>query len=101
MIEESDRVAASLISLWEIAIKVSIGKLNLRVTFDDLPSALDSLEIEVISLSWSDIQHYADLPLHHRDPFDRLLITQAMNQSLVLVSADSVFDQYPVQRLWM
>lgn len=101
VIEESDRVAASLISLWEIAIKVSIGKLELRIAFDDLPSALETLAIEILPLSWTDVQRYVNLPLHHRDPFDRLLIAQAINQSLVLVSADSILDRYPVQRLWV
>ena len=94
-------MAASLISLWEIAIKVSIGKLELQLPFDDLPSALEVLSIEVLPLAWTDVNSYRDLPLHHRDPFDRLLVAQAMNRSLTLVSADMVFDQYPVQRLWM
>ncbi|QFZ93170.2 type II toxin-antitoxin system VapC family toxin [Synechococcus elongatus] len=101
VIEESDRVATSLISLWEIAIKVSIDKLELRIAFDDFPNALETLAIEILPLSWADIQHYVNLPLHHRDPFDRLLIAQAINQSLVLVSADSILDRYSVQRLWV
>lgn len=101
VIEESDRVAASIISLWEIAIKVSIGKLELRIAFDDLPNALETLAIEILPLSWTDIQRYVNLPLHHRDPFDRLLIAQAISQSLTLVSADSILDRYSVQRLWV
>ncbi|NEQ18053.1 MAG: type II toxin-antitoxin system VapC family toxin, partial [Moorea sp. SIO3E2] len=42
----------------------------------------------------------SNLPLHHRDPFDRMLIAQAMNRSLVLISRDNKFDAYPIQRLW-
>ena len=55
---------------------------------------------EWIALTDDDFGALADLPFHHRDPFDRLLVAQAMHHGLAIVSADTVFDAYPVSRLW-
>jgi PIN domain nuclease of toxin-antitoxin system len=100
LIEDSDGVFASIVSLWEIAIKLSINKLVLQVEFQDLPNALDELEIRVLPLVFADAAQYLSLPLHHRDPFDRMLIAQAMTNSLAIASADPAFDAYPIQRMW-
>ena len=100
LIEDSDRVFASVVSLWEIAIKLSINKLTLKFEFQDLPNFLDELEINVLSLAFEDTNRYVSLSLHHRDPFDRMLIAQAMTNSLAIASADPAFDAYPIQRMW-
>ncbi len=100
LIEDSDSVFVSIVSLWEIAIKLSINKLVLQVEFQDLPNALDELEIRVLPLAFADAAQYLSLPLHHRDPFDRMLIAQAMTNSLAIASADTAFDGYPIQRMW-
>lgn len=99
-IEDSDGVFVSIVSLWEIAIKRSINKLTLKFDFQDLPSFLDELEIRVLTLVFEDIKRYVALPLHHRDPFDRMLVAQAMTNSLTIASADRAFDAYPIHRLW-
>ncbi|MEM6839625.1 MAG: type II toxin-antitoxin system VapC family toxin [Cyanobacteria bacterium P01_C01_bin.120] len=99
-IENADMVTASIASLWEIAIKLSIQKLTLNFAFAELPHFLAQLDIRLLSISFADLEHYASLPLHHRDPFDRMLIAQAITNNLTLVSADTAFDAYPVQRLW-
>jgi len=65
-----------------------------------LDGLLADLEIEVLPISFSDTEQYLSLPLHHRDPFDRMLIAQAITHSLTIVSADKVFEAYPVVRLW-
>ncbi|NJK35273.1 MAG: type II toxin-antitoxin system VapC family toxin [Oscillatoriales cyanobacterium SM2_2_1] len=101
MIEDSDHVFISIITLWEIAIKLTIGKLNLQFAFQELPDFLDSLEIEVLPLSFEDLNDYVNLPLHHKDPFDRILIAQAINRSLPLVSKDHEFDAYPIEKIWV
>lgn len=100
LIEDSDSVFASMVSIWEIAIKLSINKLSLQVEFQDLPSVLDDLEIRVLPLTFADAVQYLSLPLHHRDPFDRMLIAQAMTNSRAIASADTAFDAYPIQRMW-
>jgi PIN domain nuclease of toxin-antitoxin system len=58
------------------------------------------LKIRVLPISFSDAEQYLALPLYHRDPFDRMLIAQAITNSLAIVSADHAFDVYPVIRLW-
>ena len=91
----------SIVSVWEIAIKYSIGKLNLGVPFNDFidrqitPNGIELLEIEIEHLKSS-----AVLPLHHRDPFDRLLIAQALVEKIPIVSIDVAFDLYQIQRIW-
>jgi PIN domain nuclease of toxin-antitoxin system len=90
----------SIVSLWEIAIKVGKGKLILDNSFDELQEILGQLKIKNLPVTFADTNIYIDLPSHHGDPFDRMLIAQAMNHSLIVVSRDSAFDAYPIQRLW-
>lgn len=90
----------SIVSLWEISIKIGLGKLGLQVPLNELESVIQRFDIKTLSITLADIDRYQYLPLHHRDPFDRMLITQAINRSLVIASADAVFDAYPIQRLW-
>lgn len=100
-IELSDeKVYLSIISLWEIAIKTNKKQLSLQNQFDDLLDVLNSLEIEILSITFADTQIYKNLPLHHGDPFDRMLISQAMTNNLVIIGCDRAFDNYPVQMLW-
>jgi PIN domain nuclease of toxin-antitoxin system len=90
----------SVASLWEITIKLNIGKLTIGHTIDEIYRLLNQLNIEVLPISQSDLEQYLTLPLHHRDPFDRLLIAQSISQNLVLVSTDSAFSAYSIQQLW-
>ena len=96
-IEKCNQVFVSIISLWEVAIKLNIGKLKLD--FRDLSKALDDSNIIILNVIVSDFSAYINLPLHHKDPFDRILISQAINRSMILVSQDSIFNQYPVKIL--
>lgn len=97
----SNRRLFSIAGAWEVAIKVSLGKLSLTVPFEDLiPGQLDANYIELLQLRPEHIAKLIPLPLHHRDPFDRILVTQAIVEGATLVSADAVLDQYGVARLW-
>lgn len=88
-------------SLWEIAIKVSLGKLTLAEPFEQIiPRELMRNGFQVLGLNVAHAAAVAALPFHHRDPFDRLLIAQAQVESLQVVSADASFDMYAVRRLW-
>jgi PIN domain nuclease of toxin-antitoxin system len=101
MLEDVDNsLYLSIASLWEIAIKLNIGKLTLQVPFSDLPELLERFLIETLPIEFADTAQYLSLPLHHRDPFDRMLIAQAMTNSLAIASADTAFDAYPIQRMW-
>jgi PIN domain nuclease of toxin-antitoxin system len=90
----------SIASLWEISIKINIGKLQLNRPFEDLPNELQYLNAQILPITYADTELYVGLPLHHRDPFDRILVAQAMNHSLVLISGDEAFNTYPIQRVW-
>jgi PIN domain nuclease of toxin-antitoxin system len=91
----------SAASAWEIAIKASIGKLTL--TGDArrfLPEQMAASGFEPLPVSVMHAARVADLPFHHRDPFDRLLAAQALEERVAIVSADTVFKKYGVKRIW-
>jgi len=91
----------SIASGWEIAIKVTRGRLPLPQPLDQfIPHHLQSDQIAVLPIELQHAYGLVRLPLHHRDPFDRLLISQALSEDIPIVSTDSVFDAYPVKRLW-
>lgn len=99
-IESADDVLLSIASLWEMAIKLNIGKLPLQGNFEDIEPQLSAAGITILPITFADTVQFRYLPLHHRDPFDRILVAQAINNSLVLVSRDVAFDAYDLQRLW-
>lgn len=87
--------------MWETAIKFSLGQLSIAQPLDDLMSSqLTRNRISLMGITVEHLSQVATLPFHHRDPFDRLLVAQAIAESLPLVSADSTLDAYPVNRLW-
>jgi PIN domain nuclease of toxin-antitoxin system len=102
LIEDGDNeVFLSVGSLWEIAIKLSMGKLSLTQPFETFIT--DQLARNTISLLHITVQHaakVATLPFHHRDPFDRLLIAQALVADTRIIGVDVIFDAYGVKRLW-
>ncbi|WP_310481181.1 type II toxin-antitoxin system VapC family toxin [Chamaesiphon sp. VAR_48_metabat_403] len=99
-IENADRVYLSIASLWEIAIKLSIGKLSLRSNYESIEASLEPAGISLLPISFADTVRVMNLPLHHRDPFDRILIAQAIDLSLTLISCDAAFAAYPIQIKW-
>ena len=90
-------VRVSIVSYWEIAIKLSVGKLKIRSGFEALVSRTRELGIELLPLTTDHVALVKDLPLHHRDPFDRMIISQAKHEGLRLLTADPVFKLYDVQ----
>ncbi len=99
--EPKERVVVSVVSAWEITIKMGLGKLAVNRPLrqfwrENLAlNAFEPLEITI-----DHVLAVEDLPPHHRDPFDRLLIAQARTEDLDLVSADGIFDAYGVPRVW-
>ena len=88
-------------SFWEIAIKVSLKRLHLPDTMDRYVTAQMSANgFDQLPINLSHIARCASLAWHHRDPFDRLLICQAHEEGLSIVSRDRVLDAYGVQRIW-
>ena len=98
---EENELYVNIASLWEIAIKFSIGKLNLEQPFEEMfPEQLEKNSIEILGITVDHLKVAAILPFHHRDPFDRLIIAQAKVGGLPIISVDEVFDDYGMGREW-
>ena len=100
-LNSDNKLYFSKAGLWEMTIKISLGKLVLSENW------LAAIEKEMISngIQWLEIEidHckiLADLPFHHRDPFDRLLISQAISEAMTIISIDSQFSHYPLDIIW-
>jgi PIN domain nuclease of toxin-antitoxin system len=94
-------ILLSVASIWEMAIKQSTGKLNLGVPYTSfIEEQMRLNNIELLPIKLAHIEVITTLPFHHRDPFDRLLIAQALVEDIVIMSADTMFSLYPVQRMW-
>lgn len=97
---ENQRLVSTA-SLWEIAIKMSLGKLDMGAPFEQLiPGQLIANRLDILPISVTHLYQVAQLPFHHRDPFDRLLIAQSLSENLPILSRDATFDHYAVQRIW-
>lgn len=98
---EDPAVYLSVASVWELAIKVGIGKLPQAAgSVADLASDPDAIEFALLPITASHAVGAGLLDIPHRDPFDRLLICQARSERLTLVSNELVFDRFGVNRLW-
>ena len=101
ILDPDSEIFLSIASLWEVAIKVNIGKLALDKSFNQLfPDELDSHGIEILDITIDSLVQLTALPPHHRDPFDRLIIAQALVENLPIISVDGNFDTYGVVREW-
>lgn len=95
-----NRIYFSMASLWEIAIKTGIGKLDLKLSIREIVDFCFENNVSFLPISIPHVATYMQLPLHHRDPFDRMLIAQATANNLTLISKDSQFEQYFISLLW-
>ena len=101
IVDPDNQKLVSIASIWEIAIKVAVGKIQLGEparTF--LPREITRNNFDLLPISLEHAAAVESLPMHHRDPFDRLLIAQAMIEQVEIVSIDPAFDSYPVRRKW-
>lgn len=100
LIEETDKAYVSIASLWEIAIKQSIGKLNLNCSIGDIVRICEEEGIDILHIRSEHLDQIKLLPMVHNDPFDRLIISQAIVENLSIVSKDHVFGDYDVKLIW-
>ena len=99
-IVDSDR-RLSLASCWELAVKVSLNRIGFDQPLNQfLTEQMLANGISLLPIEFRHVMRLAQLPFHHRDPFDRLLVAQALEEGLSLVSADPAFDAYGVARIW-
>ena len=91
----------SIASCWEIAIKVSLGRLEFdRPVRQFVSEQLLATGFSLLGVEFRHVMRVAELPFHHRDPFDRILVAQALETDSVVVSADRCFDAYGTRRVW-
>ncbi|MBI4861728.1 MAG: type II toxin-antitoxin system VapC family toxin [Candidatus Riflebacteria bacterium] len=93
-------VLLSLVSVWEMAIKVSLGKLRITGRLTDFVASARSLDVDLLPITLDHVLAVEKLPFHHRDPFDRLLASQAKIEKLEVLSGDPIFDEYGIHRVW-
>jgi len=92
--KEASQVFVSAVSLWEIAIKHSLGRGDMPVSAEVAAAELADAGFEELSVTWAHTQHLGALPALHRDPFDRLLVAQALAEPLILVTHDAAVAAY-------
>lgn len=98
--DTSNKCFISIASIWEIAIKSSLNKLELQGDFNQIAGFLTDNDIEVMPITFEHIQRLLQLSFHHRDPFDRIVIAQAFTENLTVATKDTVFHEYGVNIIW-
>lgn len=101
LIDTKNFWVVSMVTVWELQIKSQLVKLNLSLS---LPNFIETQQrvnnLQILPIELTHIYALEALPSHHRDPFDRILIAQAIVEKMPLLSIDAVFDVYPVQIIW-
>lgn len=100
-LDEQNEIFISVASLWEIAIKVSLKRLELGQSLNDFYlNHIIGNKIRLLDIKVEHLSALETLKLHHRDPFDRLIICQSMVEKIPILSNDKVFSKYPIKRIW-
>ncbi|WP_028298938.1 type II toxin-antitoxin system VapC family toxin [Olivibacter sitiensis] len=90
----------STATFWEMAIKLNLGKLQLDISFRELYLEIEKNGFNLLPITIAHTESLISLELYHRDPFDRMLISQAMVDKLTIITADSNFEKYKVKQIW-
>lgn len=101
--EEAEQISFSIVSLWEIGVKLGLGRKDFVLDsgwWREIPSALTREGGSRLDVDPEHCREVSRLPLHHRDPFDRMLIAQARLESLSIISIDAQLDPYGIERVW-
>jgi PIN domain nuclease of toxin-antitoxin system len=102
--DANSEILISIASLWEISIKNASGKLHLTRGFSAMSDYLNNNSIEILPITFAHTVENNKLPFHHRDPFDRIIIAQAIVENMNFISADAAFDDYlngkSIARIW-
>ncbi len=98
--DKKNKLCVSKVSFWEAAIKTNIGKLTLPFKLDVLANEVLSADIEISEIEIKHMSYLINLPLHHRDPFDRLIISKAMVDEIPIITSDEKFSLYDIERIW-
>jgi PIN domain nuclease of toxin-antitoxin system len=100
-LNRENTIFLSMASIWEMSIKISLNKLKLRNSVEKIVEEhVVGNDIKLLRIESSHIYPLQKLPFYHRDPFDRLIICQAMYEKMPIISSDKNFDLYSVERIW-
>lgn len=99
-IKSENKVYVSVASFWEIAVKQSIGKISITGTIQDIADKCSEVDISILPIEPKHLDNIKDLPDIHKDPFDRLIVSQAITENMVLVTKDAIIPQYGVTTIW-
>ena len=100
ILDTNNQLSISLASIWEMAIKMSIGKLSLTQSIEQIVQRLPLEFINILPIEVPHVLAIQNLHFHHKDPFDRILIAQSLVEDFTIVSIETIFDQYLVKRAW-
>ena len=98
--DRESEIYISIASLWEISIKLGLGKLSLKISFDDLMKIISDRDFKILQVEIEYLKHLSKLPLIHKDPFDRLLVATAQAEDLTLITADENIHKYDITINW-
>lgn len=97
---DNEKIHVSIASFWEIAIKSSIGKLVIKSSISRIAETCEKEQFEILSIKPLHLDNIRQLPLIHGDPFDRLIISQAITENLVIITKDGMIPQYDIKTIW-
>lgn len=101
LLNSNNELLLSHVSVWEIAIKTKTGKIRVEMNLEKfIAKAVEKHSLHFLPISLFHIYQTENLELHHKDPFDRLLIAQSIVEKIPIVSSDAAFDAYGIQRIW-
>src|SRR5690606_27393323 len=90
----------SIVSLWEIALKTGIDKLDLDIPFSKFKKEIQENSFEILPIEFEHLQELLHLDFPHKDPFDRMIIAQSISEKMTIITKDENFDKYKVKLLW-
>jgi PIN domain nuclease of toxin-antitoxin system len=100
-LDTKNMIYLSMASIWEMSIKISLNKLKLKSSLETLVDEhVTGNDINLLTIESAHIYPLQKLPFHHRDPFDRLIVSQALYEKMPIISSDKNFDLYSVERIW-
>lgn len=100
-LDDDNEIYFSIASIWELAIKISLKKVILDEPLDIfIKSHIQGNNIKILYIEIKHVLKVENLPFHHRDPFDRLIISQAIVENLPIITKDSDFESYPIKKIW-
>jgi len=100
ILKSSNKKFISMASIWEMAIKTSLGKLRINYPFKEVFNQIDENGFETLAIIFDHTLLVSQLEFHHRDPFDRLIIAQAIYENMTIITNDRNFQDYQVKMTW-